>query len=76
MYITQKGQVTIPMPIREKYRFLPDTEIVFKEDNGRVYIEKAQPDLVKEGPFDYVRGRADSTLSTAEIMKLTRDIEA
>ncbi len=72
MRITQKGQVTIPQGIREKYKFLPDTEIDFIEDNSRVYIVKIKPDMVKENAFDYARGKATVEMSTEEIMKLTR----
>lgn len=72
MKITQKGQVTIPQEIRKKYKFLPDTEIEFIEDNSRVYIIKARPDMVKENAFDYARGKATIKMSTEEIMKLTR----
>lgn len=70
MKITSKGQVTIPLEIREKYMILPHTEIEFKEKDGKVYIEKVNPQ--NSNPFEKVRGRASSGLSTEEIMKLTR----
>ncbi len=70
MKITSKGQVTIPLEIREKYMILPHTEIEFKEKDGKIYIEKVNPQ--KSNPFEKVRGRASSGLSTEEIMKLTR----
>ena len=72
MQITQKGQITIPVEIRERYGFLPNTSIEFEEENNKVYIVKSQISLAKENPFDYVRGKASSGLSTDEIMKLTR----
>ena len=72
MHITQKGQVTIPAEIRERHGFLPHTHVEFKEEGDRVYIEKSQVSVVAESPFDYVRGKSSVTLSTEEIMKLTR----
>jgi len=55
MQITQKGQVTIPIEIRERHGFLPYTSIDFKEDGDKVYIVKSQVSLARENPFDYVR---------------------
>jgi AbrB family looped-hinge helix DNA binding protein len=72
MKITSKGQVTIPMEIRDKFGFLPNTEVEFVESDGRVILKKAEPSLVMESPFTYVRGTSDLNLSTEEIMKLTR----
>lgn len=72
MKITSKGQVTIPQDIRERHSFYPHSEIQFKEEGDRVYIIKTDVPSVKEGPFDYVKGRATASLSTEDIMKLTR----
>ena len=72
MQITQKGQVTIPVEVRERHGFLPNTSIEFKEEGDKVYIVKSTVSLARENPFDYVRGKASSGLSTEEIMKLTR----
>ncbi len=72
MRITQKGQVTIPQEVRERHGFLPSTGVEFHEENGRVYLVKSQSQEVRESPFDYVRGKADTGLSTEEIMRLTR----
>ncbi len=73
MRITQKGQVTIPQEIRERHNFIPHSNIEFKEDGDRVYVIKTEPDIVKESPFDKVKGIYNLKLSTEEIMKLTRD---
>ena len=72
MKITQKGQVTIPQEIRERHHFYPNSEIEFREEENRVYIVKTEALVVKEGPFDYVRGKNSVKLSTEEIMRLTR----
>ncbi|MBL0319858.1 MAG: AbrB/MazE/SpoVT family DNA-binding domain-containing protein [Alphaproteobacteria bacterium] len=67
MMITQKGQVTIPQDIREKYGFFPHTDIAFVEEDGKVYIKKTQSRLTK------LRGIARGKFTTEEIMELTRD---
>lgn len=72
MKITSKGQVTIPRELREKYMILPNTEIEFKEKDGKIYIEKIKPGGPRAGSFEKVRGTASAGLSTEEIMKLTR----
>ena len=36
MRVTSKGQVTIPQEIRDKYGFLPQTEVTFVEEGARV----------------------------------------
>lgn len=40
--ITTKGQVTIPQAIREKLGLTPYSEVCFVEDDGKVYLVKAQ----------------------------------
>ncbi|MDA3811681.1 MAG: AbrB/MazE/SpoVT family DNA-binding domain-containing protein [Spirochaetaceae bacterium] len=75
MKITQKGQVTIPQEIRERHNFPPNSNIEFVEEGDRVYVIKAEADVVKESPFDEVKGIYSLKLSTDEIMKLTRDNE-
>ena len=42
MKITEKGQVTIPKPLREQYGLYPGTEVRFVEREHRVVVEKAQ----------------------------------
>lgn len=76
MLITVKGQVTIPLKIRNKCGFLPNTEIRFVEDkNGRVYIEKIESKKKTRGDqiIENMRGRATVNMSTDEIMALTRE---
>jgi hypothetical protein len=41
MRITSKGQVTIPQRIRERYGFMPETEVAFVERDGAVVLEAA-----------------------------------
>jgi AbrB family looped-hinge helix DNA binding protein len=75
MRVTSKGQVTIPVDIRERFGFLPDTEIDFVVEGNDVKIVRAthtgttRGDRVVRG----LRGRAVSRLTTDEILALTRE---
>jgi AbrB family looped-hinge helix DNA binding protein len=40
MRITTKGQITIPINVRKSLGIIPQTEIDFKEENGKFYIIK------------------------------------
>lgn len=72
MRVTTKGQVTIPRNIREVLGITPETEIDFREENGRFYIVKTdKPSLV--GKFSKLRGIASAKMSTNEILSLTRE---
>lgn len=76
MRVTSKGQVTIPLSIREQAGFLPGTELEFTMgDDGvvRVMRRGAQPDnLPLTAAIARLRGQADAGLSTDRIMALTR----
>jgi antitoxin PrlF len=72
--ITSKGQVTIPIEIRERVGFLPHTEVRFEVEGNVVRILKAESSAKGRGQrlLDRMRGRATSGMSTEEIMALTR----
>jgi AbrB family looped-hinge helix DNA binding protein len=73
--ITSKGQVTIPMEIRDKLGLLPNTEVEFTLDRDGVRITKAaKPRARSRGReiVDHMRGRGTGTLTTDQIMKLMR----
>ena len=75
MRITSKGQVTIPMEIRDKLGLLPNTEVEFTLDRDGVRItQAAKPRARSRGReiVEHMRGRATSGLTTDQIMKLTR----
>ena len=42
MRVTSKGQVTIPVEIREKLGLLPDSEVEFEVVGNTVRLRKAQ----------------------------------
>jgi AbrB family looped-hinge helix DNA binding protein len=72
--ITQKGQVTIPVEIRERFGFLPDTEVDFVVENGDVRIVRRASAESSRGReiVRRLRGSATVRMSTDEIMALTR----
>ena len=75
MRITAKGQVTIPIEIREKVGLLPETEVVFEVAGNAVRILKAPPKKGKSRGRSVVgrlRGRADIRMTTDQILALTR----
>jgi len=42
MKITSKGQVTIPIGIRQRFGLMPDTEVEFEARGGAVVLRKAR----------------------------------
>jgi AbrB family looped-hinge helix DNA binding protein len=78
MRITSKGQVTIPVEIREKSGLLPGTEVDFELDGGTVRIVRARSPRRETRGDEIVRrlrGSATVKMSTDEIMALTRGEE-
>jgi len=72
MRVTVKGQVTIPQDIRKKMGITPGSEVIFKEDKGRVYLVKAKRQEKKTPHFRKLRGIATVKMTTDEILALTR----
>lgn len=75
MRITSKGQVTIPVEIREKAGLLPHTEVAFEFDGKAVRIVRAgRSKKPSRGAriVEHLRGRGDVAMSTDQIMALTR----
>ena len=78
MRITTKGQVTIPVEIREELGFLPHTEVVFEIDGQAARLRKAESrdSGVQESRGQRIvrrlRGKATAGMSTEEILSLTR----
>ena len=73
MKITSKGQVTIPIDIREQLGLLPQTEVEFK-----IVGKEARLVKLKENPgrgkniIERMRGKGTIKMTTDEIMELTR----
>jgi AbrB family looped-hinge helix DNA binding protein len=75
MRITSKGQVTIPMDIREKLGLLPNTDVEFEIDGDAVRIRKAARAGARSlgrAFADHMRGRATVKMTTDELMRLLR----
>ena len=73
MRITSKGQVTIPQEIREKFGFLPDTEVDFVVDRGAVRLVRVRGKRARgKRVVDQLSGRANVPMTTDEILALTR----
>lgn len=77
MRITSKGQVTIPLAIRQKVGLLPNTEVDFVIKGNTVQIVKsANPDRSRgKQLIARLRGKATVNMSTDDIMALTRGDE-
>lgn len=73
MKITSKGQVTIPLEVREKMGFLPDTEVEFIISGNTVLLKKVRsPSKRSQDLIARMRGKATVKMATDEIMVLTR----
>ena len=76
MQITSKGQVTIPQAVRNRLGLLPYTEVEFELTGDCAVIRKKTSvlGLGERGKraIDALRGKANSGMSTDEIMALTR----
>ncbi|XVN42918.1 MAG: AbrB/MazE/SpoVT family DNA-binding domain-containing protein [Candidatus Rickettsia vulgarisii] len=74
MKVSSKGQVIIPVDIRSKFGFLPNTEIAFIEKIDGVLIKKYRNNKKKgKKLLDNMSGKGGVKISTDEIMKLIRD---
>jgi len=72
MRLTSKGQVTIPIEIRERLGLLPHTEVVFDVVGDSVRIRRAPVQSRGRTIVEHLRGTATTRLSTDEILALTR----
>ncbi|MBI5016618.1 MAG: AbrB/MazE/SpoVT family DNA-binding domain-containing protein [Deltaproteobacteria bacterium] len=73
MRITSKGQVTIPQELRDQLGFVPGSEVTFIPEGNTLRVVK------QEGPagrgrslVDRLRGKATVSMTTDEILALTR----
>jgi len=77
MRITSKGQVTIPIEVREKAGLLPHTEVRFEFDGNAVRIlpvEVPQGETRGQALLRNLSGRANTGLTTDQILSLTREL--
>ena len=73
MRITSKGQVTIPMELRERAGLLPGVEVEFELKAEGIAIRKAKGSPTRgERLVRNMLGKGDVQLTTDEIMALMR----
>lgn len=76
MRITTKGQVTIPVEIRERLGLLPNSEVEFEVVGQAVRLRKVRraQDAGRRGKsiVQRLRGRGTVRMSTDAILALTR----
>ncbi len=76
MKVTSKGQVTIPQQIREKLGLLPHTEVDFELRGEVLVVRKAEGGRRGRRIVEGMRGRGSVSMSTDEILALTRGEES
>ena len=78
MRVTDKGQVTIPIAIREKLGLIPGTEVEFELCGDTVMLRKASVGRPRLSRGEEIIARARGTgsvnrdLTTDQIMAITR----
>lgn len=72
MRISTKGQVTVPLAIREELGLVPGTEVEFEVDGDSAYLRRADGLSRGEALVARIRGSATVSMTTDEIMALTR----
>jgi AbrB family looped-hinge helix DNA binding protein len=70
MRVTQKGQVTIPLSVRQALGIKPGSEVEFRldEEGARLVVDPNRAAETIAG----LRGAGDVDLTTDEILALTR----
>jgi AbrB family looped-hinge helix DNA binding protein len=71
--LNAKGQVTIPADIRKRHGFLEGDSVDVVEDGGTLRIVHSAPEASRGSRLvNRMRGRASTTQSTDELMKMLR----
>jgi AbrB family looped-hinge helix DNA binding protein len=73
--ITSKGQVTVPLHVREALGLVPGSEVEFTVDGNAARLTKRKaPGRRSLGRdiIEHTRGRGTGSLTTDEIMRLMR----
>ena len=72
MRVTAKGQVTIPIKIRQQLGIHPGSEVEFEIEGDHVKLVPVKDASRGKHSVARLRGRATVPMSTDEIMALTR----
>jgi AbrB family looped-hinge helix DNA binding protein len=72
MRVSTKGQVTIPLSVREKTGVVPGSEVEFHVEKDRIYIQKTTSEGRGEALIKRMSGKGTVKMSTDEILHHTR----
>ncbi len=76
MKVTIKGQITVPLALRERYGLHPGTEVEFAPEVGGLRIKARKRTRRAATTFDtwlvHAAGSSTTGLSTDKIMAMTR----
>lgn len=73
MRLNSKGQVTVPAPLREKHNLHEGDEVEVVEDGAALRIVRVEGGQTRGRRLARaMRGRADTTMSTDELIALLR----
>ncbi len=73
MKVTSKGQVTIPIEIRDMLGILPSSEVEFVVEGDRAVLRKTAASGARGRRLvESMRGRGTVKMTTDQIMSLTR----
>ncbi len=73
MRVTTKGQVTIPIELRQQYGIGPGTEVEFGAEGDAIVIRKTAAETPAQRAIKELRGKGKGLgMTTDEIMALTR----
>lgn len=74
--VTSKGQVTIPKRVRDRLGIVPGSQVEFEpQADGKVMLVRKSAGATRRRPrsrFAALRGTATISMTTDEIMALTR----
>ncbi len=73
MKVTSKGQVTIPIEIRDMLGIMPSSEVEFVVEGDRAVLRKTTASGARGRKLvESMRGRSTVKMTTDQIMSLTR----
>ncbi len=71
MKVTERGQVTIPKELRERFGFLPATEVEIEVRDGALQLVRSAKQ--RAAAVQRLYGRKQFGRSTEELMRLLRE---
>ena len=73
MRVTEKGQVTIPIEVREQLGLLPGDEVEFRVEGGAAMLTRGHGTPSRgQRMVNLLLGSGDVEMTTDEVMELTR----